>query len=117
MKKLQYILRQAKPEEAHQLKQKALEPHVRECQILKQKVTILIEYPDYRGPHFKGPEGTIYCENIINCYQNNVKCRYSGISPLYPDPFVPRDEPREEESAEHSGEESSQEEDREEARA
>ena len=91
MKKLQHIVRQARAEEAQQLKQKALEPHIRECQILKKKVSILVEYTDYRGPHNKGPEGAIYCENIVNCYQNNVRCRYSGISPLYPDPFALRE--------------------------
>ncbi|CAN0076293.1 unnamed protein product, partial [Phaeothamnion confervicola] len=72
------------------LKQKALEPHLRHCQILDKEVSILIEYPDYKNPNYKGPEGAIYCENIINCYQNNIKCRYSGISPLYPDPFLPK---------------------------
>jgi len=119
MKKLQHVLRQARAEEAQQLKQKALEPHVRECQILKKKVSILVEYTDYRSPHNKGPEGAIYCENIVNCYQNNVKCRYSGISPLYPDPFLVRNEEFAEEDEEFSEEdgESSFEEEREEARA
>lgn len=86
------ILRKAKQAEAQQLKQKALEPQQRQCFIMKKKVNILVEYPDYKGPHFKGPEGAIYCENILECYQKDIRCRYSGISPLFPDPFLPRDE-------------------------
>lgn len=86
------ILRKAKQAEAQQLKQKALEPQQRQCFIRKIKVNILVEYPDYKGPHFKGPEGAIYCENILECYQKDLRCRYSGISPLFPDPFLPRDE-------------------------
>ena len=54
-------------------------------------MTILVEYPDYKGPHHKGPEGAIYCENILPCYQADRRCRYSGISPLFPDPFLPRE--------------------------
>ncbi len=120
MKKLQHVLRQARAEEAQQLKQKALEPHIRECQILKKEVSILVEYTDYRSPHNKGPEGAIYCENIVNCYQNNIRCRYSGISPLYPDPFAPRDEvdhEEDEDDFEDEERDESFEEDREEARA
>lgn len=86
------ILRKAKQAEAQQLKQKALEPQQRQCFIMKKMVNILVEYPDYKGPHFKGPEGAIYCENILECYQKDIRCRYSGISPLFPDPFLPRDE-------------------------
>ncbi len=55
------------------------------------EVTVLVEYPDYKGPHHKGPEGAIYCENIVPCYQADRRCRYSGISPLFPDPFLPRE--------------------------
>jgi len=75
------------------LKAKALMPEERFCRLLRKRVTILVEYDDYRSHWNKGPEGTIYCENIVECYQNNVRCRYSGISPLYADPFegVPRD--------------------------
>ena len=91
-----HVARKQKQAEAAALKQKALEPHERHCNILDKKVGILIEYPDYKGPHFKGPEGAIYCENIVECYQNNVKCRYSGISPLYPDPFSPETERKKE---------------------
>ena len=102
MRKLSYVLRQTRQEEATALKQKALEPHLRHCQILDKEVSILIEYPDYKNHNYKGPEGAIYCENIINCYQNNIKCRYSGISPLYPDPFALKEaeEDQEEESDE-----------------
>lgn len=76
-----------------QVRRKALQPEERFCKILRKTVTILVEYPDYHSPMNKGAEGEIYCSNIIECYQNNIQCRYSGISPLYPDPFegVPRD--------------------------
>lgn len=79
------------------LKQKALEPRQRHCRILDKKVNILVEYCDYMSPRHKGEEGTIYCENILQCYQNDVRCRYSGISPLYPDPFWGTAEDAEEE--------------------
>lgn len=95
------ILRQEKVAEAHQeLKQKALEPQERYCYIEKKKVNILVEYLDYKGPHDKGPEGAIYCENIVDCYQRNVRCRYSGISPLFDDPFIPREDEEEGEEEE-----------------
>lgn len=91
-----HILRRAKAAEAQELKQKALEPQERHCYIQKKKVNILVEYLDYNGPHDKGPEGAIYCENILECYQANVRCRYSGISPLFDDPFIPRGDEEEE---------------------
>ena len=72
-------------------RQKALAPQVKHCYILDRDVTVLVEYPDYRGPHNKGSEGAIYCENIVPCYQEDRRCRYSGISPLFPDPFLPRE--------------------------
>ena len=106
MKRLSYVVRQAKQEEAAALKQKALEPHCRHCYIQNKVVNILIEFPDYKGPHFKGAEGAIYCENIVECYQANVKCRYSGLSPLYPDPFLERDIPEEDPEEELSEEQS-----------
>lgn len=80
-------------QEAHALKQKALEPQVKRCYIMNLDVSVLVEYPDYKGPHHKGPEGAIYCENIVPCYQANRNCRYSGISPLFADPFLPREHP------------------------
>ena len=99
--------------EAQQLKQKALEPHVRRCHITKRDVSILIEYDDYKGPHNKGPEGSIFCEHILECYQKDVRCKYSGISPLFDDPFLKRleDEEAEEDQDEllDSQEESSDE--------
>ena len=107
MKRLSYVVRQARQEEAAALRQKALEPHCRFCSIQKKKVNILIEYSDYRGPHHKGPEGAIFCENIVECYQADVKCRYSGLSPLYPDPFLAGEEveePDEEDPAEETDE-------------
>lgn len=63
-------------------------PEERHCQILDKKVTVMVIYPDYRNAWDKGRPGDICCSNIIECYGNHVKCRYSGISPLYPDPFV-----------------------------
>lgn len=85
------IVKQTKPMREHkkeaELKQKALEPQERFCRILGKKVVILVEYSDYKSIRDKGSEDTIYCSNIIQCYHNNVKCKYSGISPLYPDPF------------------------------
>lgn len=84
---------QTKRAAQQELRRKALQPEERFCKILHKVVTILVEYSDYHTPMNKGAEGEIYCSNIIQCYQNNVQCRYSGISPLYPDPFegVPRD--------------------------
>jgi hypothetical protein len=75
-----------------QYKQKALEPRELFCALLKKRVCILVEYSDYKSSHYKGDQGTIYCENIIECYHNNMRCRYSGISPSYPDPLVPLSE-------------------------
>jgi hypothetical protein len=100
-----HILRKAKAAEAQELRQKALEPQERYCYIQKKKVNILVEYMDYKGPYDKGPEGAIYCENILECYQANVRCRYSGISPLFDDPFVPRGDEDEESDSEESVEE------------
>lgn len=78
---------------AVQLKKKALEPQEKFCRILGKNVTVLVEYMDYKGACNKGEQGAIYCENIIDCYHNNIKCRYSGISPSYPDPFEEGIEP------------------------
>jgi len=75
--------------------EKALEPKERYCHILNKKVLTLNEYGDYKSRFNKGEPGTIYCENIIPCYQQNIKCRYSGISPLFPDPFLPELTPEE----------------------
>ncbi|MFH1453358.1 MAG: hypothetical protein ABIH00_05195 [Armatimonadota bacterium] len=88
----QHVNREKK--EAQQLKQKALEPCKMHCRILGKEVTVLKEYPDYKGHWDKGEPGDIYCENIIECYQNEVKCKYSGISQLYPDPFSEETEPK-----------------------
>lgn len=96
------ILRRAKAAEAQELRTKALEPQERHCYIQKKKVNILVEYLDYKDPWDKGPEGAIYCENIVECYQKNVRCRYSGISPLFDDPFIPRGDEDEEESGSES---------------
>lgn len=71
-----------------QLKQKALEPQEKFCYILRKSVSILVEYPDYKNSSVKGEQGSIYCGNILPCYHNEVKCKYSGLSPLYRDPFI-----------------------------
>jgi hypothetical protein len=75
------------------LKRKALEPHQRYCRFVDKKVSVLVEYVDYKTPFNKGEEGTLYCGNMLECYHKQVCCRYSGISPLYPDPFqgAPKD--------------------------
>ena len=73
----------------------AIEPARRYCRILDKEVTVCINYPDYIDSRRKGPEGEIYCENIIECYRKGVKCRHSGISQLYPDPFAPQTEENE----------------------
>lgn len=69
----------------------AIEPARRYCYILNKEITVCINYPDYIDFRRKGPEGEIYCENIIECYRKGVRCRHSGISQLYPDPFIPPD--------------------------
>ena len=71
----------------------AIEPARRYCYILNKEITVCINYPDYIDSRRKGHEGEIYCENIIECYRKGVKCRHSGISQLYPDPFVPQHNP------------------------
>ncbi|MDQ7825662.1 MAG: hypothetical protein RDV48_22875 [Candidatus Eremiobacteraeota bacterium] len=76
----------------HHLKAKALEPQERFCALIKKRVCILIEYQDYKSINVKGEPGTLYCENIIDCYQNDRHCKWSGISPSYPDPLVPLEE-------------------------
>lgn len=82
----QYMMRE---QQAKAQRAKALEPQIRHCYILDFDVHILVEYPDYKNPNVKGQEGEIYCSNILSCYHNKIKCRWSGISPLYPDPFSP----------------------------
>lgn len=68
---------------------RALEPKSMYCSLTKRRTSVLFEYPEYRNRNNKGPVGTVYCENIIECYHNMQRCRYSGISALYPDPLVP----------------------------
>ncbi len=68
-------------------KKKALEPKRLHCKILDIDVNVLIEYWDYQDSYSKGYRVETYCENMTFCYYNNIKCRYSGISSLYPDPF------------------------------
>ncbi|MGM9999466.1 MAG: hypothetical protein ACI38Q_08805 [Candidatus Bruticola sp.] len=71
------------------VRQRAVEPARRYCYITEREVTVCIDYPQYVSFRCKGPEGEIYCEHIVECYRKGVKCRHSGISQLYPDPFLP----------------------------
>ena len=74
-------------QEARAERRLAQQPEERYCRIKDKKVTVIVVYPDYRNFYDKGEPGDMCCSNIIDCYSENVKCRYSGISPLYPDPF------------------------------
>ena len=76
-----------KHKEAAKERRVTQEPEERYCTIKEKKVQVIIIYPDYHNAYDKGKPGDICCSNIIECYNENVKCRYSGISPLYPDPF------------------------------
>lgn len=71
----------------YESKQKALEPKQLLCKILQKKVTILVEYLDYKGKYHPSEIGEIFCSNMLQCYQNKIKCKYSGISKFFPDPF------------------------------
>lgn len=81
-----YCLRRAHKEERAR-KRRALEPKSCWCRITGRRVTVNIEYPDYVSAYNKGPQGDIYCENLIECYYKHIQCRYSGISRTFPDPF------------------------------
>lgn len=70
-------------------KARALEPKAFYCNLTKRNISALVEYSDYKHRNQKGEPGTIYCEHIIECYHNKERCRYSGISPSYPDPLGP----------------------------
>lgn len=70
-------------------KTKALEPKHMYCTLIKKRVAVLQEYDDYKNRNNKGFSETYYCENIIPCYNVGQKCKYSGISPLYPNPLIP----------------------------
>lgn len=108
------IGRHKQREMKQELKQKALEPHIRRCYITKRDVSILIEYDDYKGPHNKGPEGSVFCEHILECYQKDVRCKYSGISPLFADPFLKREEDDEDQEESVDGEDLPEDEERDE---
>lgn len=70
-------------------KSRALEPQKMYCNIIAKEVSVLLEYPDYKNRNNKGSIGTVYCENIVDCYHTGKRCKYSGISPSYPDPLTP----------------------------
>ena len=83
--------RRRQREEGRLCYRRALEPATRYCYITKRQVTVCIDYPEYIDSRRKGPQGDIYCEHIVECYRRQVRCCYSGISPLFPNPFVPPD--------------------------
>ncbi|MGC8815530.1 MAG: hypothetical protein ACP5O4_04955 [bacterium] len=76
-----------KQQKKEEYKYKALEPKEAFCKILNKKITIVVEYLDYRGAHIKSEIGEIFCSNMLECYYENIKCKYSGISKFYPDPL------------------------------
>ncbi len=80
----------------YNMKARALEPTRMYCSIIEDDVSVLLEYLDYKNRNNKGSVGTVYCENIIDCYHKGRKCKYSGISPSYPDPLSPVKEERRE---------------------
>ncbi|MBQ7503339.1 hypothetical protein IJT93_11655 [bacterium] len=81
-----YHNRQRKENQAQM--RRALERAKKYCYITEREVTVCVEYPQYRGLYSRGPAGDTYCEHLVECYERKEKCRYSGISAYYPDPFV-----------------------------
>lgn len=79
--------RNRKREENLAQMRRALERMRKYCYITEREVTVCVEYPQYRNVYSKGPEGNTYCEHLLECYEKREKCRYSGISAYYPDPF------------------------------
>ena len=77
----------SKKQKKEEYKYKALEPKEAFCKILNKKITIVVEYLDYKGPYVKSEKGEIFCSNMVECYYENIKCKYSGISKFYPDPL------------------------------
>ncbi len=76
-----------KNQKKEEYKYKALEPKEVFCKILNKKITIVVEHIDYRGTYTKSNIGEIFCSNMLECYYENIKCKYSGISKFYPDPL------------------------------
>lgn len=70
-----------------EVKRRAMEPKQLFCKILQKNVTVIIEHIDYKGSYYPSQVGEIFCSNILECYQNGIKCKYSGISKFFPDPF------------------------------
>ena len=66
---------------------RALEIMKKYCYITEREVTVCVDYPQYRSSYSKGPAGDIFCEYLRECYEEGKKCRYSGISASFPDPF------------------------------
>lgn len=86
---MESVRKKHRQQQAVAYKQRAVEPEAKYCFIQHNSVTVLVDYPEYVNMRNKGPRGDVYCENIVDCFRNNVQCRYSGISPLYRDPFTP----------------------------
>ncbi len=76
-----------KQQRKEEYKYKALEPKEVFCKILNKKITIVVEHLDYKGSYIKSEIGEIFCSNMLECYHENIKCKYSGISKFYPDPL------------------------------
>ncbi len=76
-----------KQQRKEEYKYKALEPKEVFCKILNKKITIVVEHFDYKGSYVKSKIGEIFCSNMLECYYENIKCKYSGISKFYPDPL------------------------------
>lgn len=68
-------------------RKRALEAKELICKILQKKVTVMIEYLDYKSIYDYSQTSELFCSNMLECYQNNIKCKYSGISKFFPDPF------------------------------
>ncbi|MCS6955373.1 MAG: hypothetical protein NZM44_03350, partial [Candidatus Calescibacterium sp.] len=45
-------------------KQRALEPKELLCKILQKKVTVVVEYLDYKGRYHYSESGEIFCSNM-----------------------------------------------------
>ena len=86
---MSFILSMNKYAYKHNSKVRALEPQKMLCLLINKEVSVLLEYSDYKNRNNKGAVGTVYCENIIDCFHNKRHCKYSGISPSYADPLVP----------------------------
>ncbi len=82
----EYVRVRRKAQQKHQ-QRKAIQPREMFCKILQKPVVMVIEYLDYKGSPYWHSNYQAFCSNMVFCYNNNIKCKYSGISAFYPDPF------------------------------